>query len=174
MFIAHAPAGYLLAKTIYKESSQWHTILLLALLVGSVLPDFDMIYFYLVDNRAHNHHSYWTHTPVYWLFIYCFGLAVGFALDSYRLLSLFSAVFMGVILHLFLDTFTGGIRWEYPFSNKYYVMISVPPIHGRWVLNSILHWSFLIELLLVALAGFKFIRSRVKTSKRLSLYAVSN
>lgn len=31
MFIAHAPAGYLLAKTIYKEKNKNHLLLLLSL-----------------------------------------------------------------------------------------------------------------------------------------------
>lgn len=124
------------------------------------MPDFDLAYFYLIDNRAHNHHSYWTHTPVYWLLIYCIGLAVAFAIDSYRLLSTVSAVFMGIILHLLLDTVTGGIRWQFPFSNHYYALIDVPAVHQWWILNFVFHWTFVIELLITGLALFRFIQSR--------------
>ena len=70
MFIAHLPAGYLLTRFVVVKrgmahipSFQYRTFMALGL-IGSLLPDVDMLYFYLIDNRQHLHHGYWTHIPL--------------------------------------------------------------------------------------------------------------
>lgn len=67
MFIAHLPAGYLLSRPFARRNpSQARAIFGIGLLC-SVLPDFDLAYFYLIDQRRTPHHDYWVHTPVFWL-----------------------------------------------------------------------------------------------------------
>ena len=155
MFIAHGPAGYLLAKTVYRDRGKNQLILILITVAASLAPDLDLLYFYLIDHRAHNHHSYWPHIPFYWLLIYCLAIGVAVALNAERFLAFASAAFLGVGLHLFLDTITGGIRWIFPFSNKYYAFVDIPAVYSWWVLNFLLHWTFLLEIILVLLACYQ-------------------
>ncbi len=65
MFIAHLPAGYLLAKTIRLRTPGRKAVMTAALL-GAIAPDLDLFYFYTLDGRQHHHHSYWTHYPSVW------------------------------------------------------------------------------------------------------------
>ena len=117
MFLAHMPAGYMVSKLLlsqfHLDSSKTKWLLILGLL-GSIFPDLDMLYFYLIDNRQHGHHSYWTHIPIYWLGLlgFCYLIA---AIFKSRFLVTAATVFIGcILLHLFLDSFTGGgIKWLY-------------------------------------------------------------
>tara|TARA_R110000868_G_scaffold10226_12_gene50135 strand:+ start:655 stop:852 length:198 start_codon:yes stop_codon:yes gene_type:complete len=65
MFIAHLPAGYLLTSAIQTRARNQSLSLLATGLVASVLPDADLLWFYLFDNRQHVHHAYITHTPAF-------------------------------------------------------------------------------------------------------------
>ena len=75
MFLAHMPAGYMASKFLLSQfqldisKTKW---LLLLGLLGSIFPDLDMLYFYLIDNRQHGHHSYLTHIPFYWISLFGF------------------------------------------------------------------------------------------------------
>jgi len=66
MFIAHLPAGYLLSRSLLACLPLEQRVplarrkLLAAGLIGSVLPDIDLIYFYLLADRLVGHHVYWT------------------------------------------------------------------------------------------------------------------
>lgn len=66
IFIAHLPAGYLLAKTIFSRTLGARAVMAAALL-GSITPDLDLLYFYTLDAQQRHHHSYWTHYPAVWL-----------------------------------------------------------------------------------------------------------
>lgn len=153
MFIAHVPAGYLLSRAmISRESfaSKGTIRLLLGFgLLGSILPDLDMFYFYLIDNRQHSHHSYWTHIPVFWGVVYMCFLTFGVLLRNKTFVLLTSILFLNVFIHLALDTVVGDIRWLYPLSHEYVSFFEVTARYDWWVLNFVLHWSFLIELVFV-------------------------
>ena len=74
MFIGHLPGAYLLVRPF---SERLPAALFPAAMVGSVLPDIDLLAFYFVDNRAHHHHDYLTHRPILWagmLLVLSFGL----------------------------------------------------------------------------------------------------
>lgn len=75
MFIAHLPAGYLVARHLANghERRKW---LIIAGLCASILPDLDLLWFYLIDNRQTAHHAYVFHWPLFWIFLACLGLAV--------------------------------------------------------------------------------------------------
>ena len=61
MFIVHLPAGYLTTKVLLSHTklplSHRRTVVAVGL-VGSIFPDLDLIYFYLLDNQKHLHHQY--------------------------------------------------------------------------------------------------------------------
>jgi len=125
-------------------------------IVGSLLPDLDMFYFYFIDLRQHLHHGYWTHTPLYWLLL--FGLILGAAIIMKKPRLRFAAMvmFSNVFIHLSLDTIVGKVRWLAPFSSRDFVMFDVPAQYAWWVWNFILHWSFLFEVVILAGAGVLF------------------
>lgn len=64
MITAHAPSGYILARQLI---ARWQPLpiparaAILIAMIGALAPDFDMIYFYLVDAAQTHHHRYFTH-----------------------------------------------------------------------------------------------------------------
>ncbi len=131
--------------------------------MGSIFPDFDMIFFYFVDDRQYHHHRYWTHLPVYW-----FAISAALLLGFSRLRSCVShvelaAVFIAnVFLHLVLDTIVGDIWWLYPFVDRPYRLAIVPALYHPWWLNFILHWSFAIETIIIGAALGTYCKKTVK------------
>lgn len=67
MFIAHLPAGYLLGKATAKLSGLRTKQLVMWTAIGSLLPDADLLYFYLVDNQSTHHRHYVSHWPITWI-----------------------------------------------------------------------------------------------------------
>lgn len=156
MFVAHLPAGYLMARRLaprLARDSGRQRMLMAICLVASVLPDVDLLYFYLVDARRTMHHDYWTHIPAFWL------LATGVALALFRIArapvpwAAAAALLAGVLLHLALDTIAGGIAWSYPYETSSIVLVEVPARFGWWPWNFLLHWTILLEVAILAWAG---------------------
>lgn len=146
MFVAHLPAGYLIGKAAQARDENGHRRLLFAALLGSVLPDFDLLYFYLIDGQSTLHHNYFTHLPFFWLCV-----------SPFLLPSRTGRVFLvSIALHLLLDTWAGGIAWKWPFSKELLVCVTVPAAYDWWVWNFALHWSFLPEIALVGAAFWKW------------------
>lgn len=156
MFIAHAPAGYLVTKLGLHRFSLHQDrdvkMMLISGVAASVLPDIDMLYFYLIDHRQHLHHSYWTHIPFWWLVILSIGMLYGVITRNARCRQIVQIVALNVFLHLLLDTVTGKIRWFAPFSRIGIVLVEVPSRYGWWIWNYILHWTFGIEIFLAGIA----------------------
>jgi inner membrane protein len=153
MFIGHLPAGYMLTRAMWSRLDKMgipkpdRRPLLFVGLVASVFPDIDLLYFYLVDNRQHLHHSYWTHLPFYWLVMGVLGLSfISFSRQKWLLPYLLVAE-ANLFLHCFLDTIVGKIWWLYPFSKQDIVLFDIPMIYDWWIFNFVLHWTFLLEIL---------------------------
>lgn len=166
MFIAHLPAGYLLTNRLVRMHPTRGSTLLAVGLVCSVLPDFDLLYFYLVDHRRHVHHDYLTHTPFFWLMtagllVFCLVLA-----GKRQWLVLVWAGLLNALLHLLLDSFAADIRWLFPFSDLRVNLVHVPALHQPWILNFILHWTFLCELAIIAIGIAMFVRKWHKGRSR--------
>jgi inner membrane protein len=166
MFIAHLPAGYLITRYYlcvmeanFMKSSALKYYVMFGLFC-SVLPDFDLIYFYLIDNRQHAHHSYWTHIPMFWVLLsvslYC-GAKVLFKQNvgpaSVILL-------VNTQLHMLLDSVAGGIYWLYPLYDEKYRLFDVTSRFDWWVWNFVLHWTFLLELLIIIAAAYLVLADR--------------
>lgn len=141
MLTAHLPSGYVLARGA-RRSTPW---LLPAALIGAVLPDLDMIWFHLVDQRSIHHHRYWVHIPLFWMVVAAIVLP-GLALVARRWLATGMVFFAAIFLHLLLDSIGGGIMWAAPFSDHLYALVTVPATQAHWVLFFVLHWTFLLEI----------------------------
>lgn len=164
MFIGHLPAGYLISSGILARSNQKFTSVseyrkfLWIGILGSLFPDIDLLWFYLIDKRQHLHHSYWIHIPIYWAGISAIFFFLGYALKNRAVIlgtTLFSVNIFG---HLILDTIVGKIRWLYPFSDYDVALFDVPTRYGWWVWNFVFHWTFIFETILTGWAILLLIR----------------
>ncbi|MEO5323703.1 metal-dependent hydrolase [Mesorhizobium sp. CC13] len=68
MLIAHLPAGYIIGSLARQKLPQAGA-LMLAAMVGSVAPDFDIAWFLFVDNGSVHHRDYPTHWPLFWALV---------------------------------------------------------------------------------------------------------
>lgn len=140
MITAHLPSGIVLGKLLPK-----HPWVFSAAILGAVLPDFDLIWFYFVDDRAFHHHKYWVHAPAFWAVIALITLpAVN--MFARRVFSVLIAFFLGLFVHICLDSIAGDIMWAWPFSDKLYHLVSVSARYDNWILNFVLHPVFLLEI----------------------------
>ena len=78
---------------------------------------------------------------------------------------------MGIYLHLILDSFLAGIKWNYPHSHEYISLVNPDKIPhlvkynepfwtlsfgsfkydiDGWVYNLAMHWTFQVEIAIVA------------------------
>jgi len=155
VIVAHLPAGYLISKLLWKRF-QWcqrasQKAFLVAGVVGAVAPDLDMLYFHLVDHRQHHHHSYFPHFPGLWIAL--LGISVLWVIYTRSPRAVLAIVFsLNGLVHMALDSVVGDIRWFAPLSDRSFSIATVPAVHQPWWLNFLLHWSFLLELSLVAAA----------------------
>lgn len=146
MVIAHLPAGYLLTKHL---QSRFHaTSLLWAGLLGSILPDFDILYFYLVDAQQVSHRSYITHWPLFWLgvaylvlpFVRIWGSRVAFTACVF--------LFANIGLHMLLDSVMAPVYWLQPYSEESFQLLKLKYTHAYsfWLWNYMAHPAFLMEI----------------------------
>ncbi|WP_282092554.1 metal-dependent hydrolase [Epibacterium ulvae] len=140
MLTAHLPSGYVLGRLGPQMRYG-----MAAALIGAVLPDFDMIWFLFVDEGRIHHHRYWVHIPLFWACIAAILLPV-IALWWRHCLGVALIFFTAILLHLLLDTVSGGILWAVPFNDHLYHFITVPATQSSWVWSFILHWSFVAEI----------------------------
>lgn len=155
MFIAHAPVGYILGTKLvdrYKRLPVSAAVVILTCVLGALAPDFDMFYFYLVDNRQTHHHKYFTHWPLLWLVLSIVSILWhrwGRNTKASFVALLFS---LSGLIHMPMDTVVGDIWWFAPFVYQPYAFFSVPATYKPWWLNFVLHWSFALELVFLAWA----------------------
>ncbi|MEZ5686655.1 MAG: metal-dependent hydrolase [Paracoccaceae bacterium] len=152
MFIAHLPAGYLLARSLSKDhlNKKW---LVFTGLGASILPDTDLLWFYLVDNRQSVHHAYLFHMPFFWIALGALSLAIT-RLKKWRRAEPFIGVaLLCLLLHMLLDTVAAEIGWLRPFSAIEWNLIKVPARFDWWVWSFVFHWTFLLELAIISAAA---------------------
>jgi len=137
MIIAHLPAGYTLWRATKRRLAT------LPLMVGAILPDFDLIAVYGFGIHVH-HHEFFTHKPALWI-----TLALAGALLRWRWMI---AVGLGAVLHVTLDSLSGRIDWAWPFAHYPVTLIDIPARFDHWLLSFLLHPTFLIELTICAVA----------------------
>jgi hypothetical protein len=155
MFIAHLPAGYLTARAVMQRAGP-RSGLLLAGMAGGVFPDVDLLYGALVDAGQIHHHRYWTHLPVFWLVVWV-GLEGVARFTGRRFCHLHLPVrsfLLAVAGHLLLDTVAGDIWWFGPWLDQPFSLVTVPARYPSWWLSYLFHWTFALEMSIVALAGW--------------------
>ena len=161
MIFGHIPAGYMTARLMLQRARS-HGVpsvhFILASIAGAIAPDFDLAYFYLIDGRQHHHHTYVTHFPVVWLaaMLIC---VVWWITGKFRQWALLAGIFsLGGFVHMLLDSVVGDIAWLAPFDDRFFSLFIVPAVYQVWWFNFILHWSFLLELMLVTSAVIMWYR----------------
>ncbi len=152
MFISHLPSAYLISKSAPVRLTPAACF---AFLIGSVLPDLDIVYFYLIDARQQHHHDYLTHRPILWL-VLCI---VALTLRHFRHSRTMAAIGAGVLLHLLLDSICGKIAWLWPLSDWAEPLVVVPATHDFWVMSFLTHWTFKVEVVITLIATISYIRS---------------
>lgn len=153
MLTAHLPSGYVLARST-DPGIRW---LMPAALIGAVLPDLDMLFFHFVDGGRIHHHRYWVHVPAFWVAIATVSLAV---LARTRWFATGIVFFAAIFLHMLLDTISGGIMWAAPFNDHLYTLVTVPPTQDHWIASFLLHWTFLLEVMIWGLAFYLWRREQ--------------
>lgn len=119
-------------------------------MAGAIAPDVDMLYFYLVDQRQHHHHTYFTHFPVVWLTLLLLSL-LWMGMSRRKTGPTLATVFaLNGFIHLLLDSIVGDIWWLAPAVDRSFALFTVPALYQPWWLNFLLHWSFALEIALVA------------------------
>lgn len=150
MFIGHLPAGYVTAKLLFKQFAGTGVaakLFVLAGVLGAIAPDFDMFYFYWVDNRQNHHHTYWPHYPALWLTVLV-ASSIWFNFARKKSGAALALIFsINGFVHMLLDSIVGDIWWFAPVVNQPFVLFTVEAVYKPWWLNFILHWSFALEIL---------------------------
>ena len=146
MLIAHLPSGYILGTFMRRHWPDSPGIIGAAM-VGSVIPDIDMLYFHFVDGGRTHHHSYITHWPLFWAATGLLSLiSANWRARSY--VAATGAFFAAAMVHMILDTLASPILWLMPFDRQAFELVTVPARYGNWVLSFVLHWTFACELLI--------------------------
>jgi inner membrane protein len=171
MLIAHLPAGYLLGcviNTLQIDESNSKQAVIFAASIGAVLPDVDLLYFYTLGGRRMVHHYYITHTPLFWLTL-AIVISLVLLCSARHYLAPLIVGYLGVLLHLLLDTVGGSIRWLYPFQNEPLTFVYIPARYSLWVLNFVTHWTFAIEIILCCLALVIYLKNKQTENSQLQV-----
>ncbi|WP_374636956.1 metal-dependent hydrolase [Paracoccus sp. (in: a-proteobacteria)] len=160
MILAHLPSSYLLGR-----AGGGPRAVMIAALIGSVAPDFDMLWFWLVDGGQTHHHRFWPHIPLVWIGIAAIALPL-IAGVARRWPAPAAAFLAAILMHICLDTVNGGILWGWPFSDHLYLLVTVPATRAHWVLSFLTHWSTLAELAIIAAAALALRREFVLRPSR--------
>jgi hypothetical protein len=167
MIFAHLPAGYvtarLLQKRMHVSDVAWKTFLVAGLL-GSVAPDFDLLYYFIIDQQRHHHHTYFTHFPVFWISLLAVS-CLWYRFASNKRWATLAVIFsLNGFIHLILDSVAGNIRWLAPWDFQRYALTKVPHMTGSRRLDYLMHWSFLFELIPIVWAGILWKREKSSPS----------
>jgi inner membrane protein len=152
MFIAHLPAGYIAARAYCRHLGITPlSTIIMAGLVGGMVPDIDLVYGSLVDGGRVHHHRYWTHLPLVWLGISALAWSLRAKTRAWRhVIAVFLLAAWG---HLLLDSVAGDIWWLWPWLDIPFSLVTIPSLHSHWWLNYLLHWTFALEVTIVAVAA---------------------
>ncbi len=155
MFFAHLPAGYIISQVTEKKfgATVSSRKIMAMSLVGSIAPDLDLIYFYLISARTMTHHAYLPHIPLFWIIVFLLLLMTNLITYSKERILLSTLFIINVFVHLILDTVVGGVIWLYPFKTEYVSFFVINARYDWWVLNYLLNWTFVFEIGIIAMAG---------------------
>lgn len=150
MLIAHLPAGYIIGS-VARTTAPKAPGLMLAALVGSVAPDFDTAWFWLVDNGGVHHRTYPTHWPLFWAAVAIVAIPLA-AVLARRWSAAVTVFLLAVLSHMILDSVTAPMFWLKPFSDSAVELVPIPAAYSHWLLSFVLHWTFTLEVAICAAA----------------------
>jgi hypothetical protein len=163
MIFGHLPAGYICSKLLYarlRGSEVDFQRFLMWGLAGSVAPDLDLVYFFLFDHRQHHHHTYWSHYPLVWLSLLLLSV-IWLYTQRGRKLAISLVIFsLNGVIHMVMDTLVGDIIWLAPFNKSMFSLFIVPAKYSAWWFNFLLHWSILLEIVVMGSALYLWQKSR--------------
>jgi len=172
MIIGHLPAGYVVSRIVFPRYEArgvaWKPFLWAGLL-GSLAPDFDMLYFHLVDHRRHHHHTYWSHFPIVWACLLALSTVWLYAARVKNRAALAFLFSLNGFIHLILDSIVGDIWWFAPFGSRPFAFFTVAARYKPWWLNFIFHWSFALEIAIILWAAWLWRCNRNLTHLKPSL-----
>ncbi|UQZ88073.1 hypothetical protein C4J81_02120 [Deltaproteobacteria bacterium Smac51] len=152
MLIAHLPAGYLLTKAFsLKFSAGEGRKLWLTGLIASVLPDIDLVFYYL-EGGIRIHRQYFTHWPLFWLALLAASIILSARFRKRESITYLIVFFSGIMLHLVLDTVAGPVYWLAPFDWTPTRWVRVPRTESWWLMNLVRHRIFKAELVICGAA----------------------
>jgi inner membrane protein len=160
MLIAHFPAGCLLAKFTQKSGQILSQTAFIATLIGAVIPDIDMIWFWTVDHRQHHHHGYFTHWPSFWLLVFLLGLAVSLLSSKREWVVVVCMFTLGTMSHMVLDSVAAPIMWLAPLSDRWFELSHVPASSHGATYALLTHWTFGVELAICLIAAAVYYREK--------------
>ncbi len=156
---SHAIASMLGYTVLFKSGKasslqQVKVSSLFLLMLFGALPDLPLTFLVITgsyDPHRHFHHTWITHTPIFWIVI-ALGVAYFSREVAHKLL-------FGTWLHLAMDWYGGGdgIMFLYPLStHQYGVLLS--GVHGKEGLKIYFsHWYFLAFEIFLWTAGLFFL-----------------
>ncbi len=165
MIFAHLPAGFITTKILEhrlhitgkKEQKYFYIIGL----IFSVIPDFDVFYFYAFNSSMH-HHKFSPHLPFFWLLFFSIGAIFIYFIKKLIWVKFYIVALANIIVHLLLDSITAPLWWFYPLSNMPIMLIEVPAQYNHWFISMAFHWSFLLEVAIIATALYLLIKPKLK------------
>lgn len=160
MLTAHLASGYCLARLVRQPVPY----LMPAALLGAIFPDFDMVFFLFVDGQSIHHHRYWVHIPIFWAAVAAAVMPLLYYAGYWRTGLIF---FAAILIHLLLDSICGGIMWLYPWNDRLLEMVTVPATYDNWILSFILHWTFLLEIVVWVAAIVLWTRRKTDATQNL-------
>lgn len=165
MLIGHIPLGYLIArglKNVWQKSVQtprqryW---LYGAAIAGSVFPDFDLFYYYLV-NAFTSHRLLPTHSFI----PYSILLIIGTLLNKrqpHRVVGFGILLFaLGGIGHIIADMYTGMAAGFAPLSLKVFGLYSLASISNSWFGRYPFLTNYITEYFIYAVALLYAVRKK--------------
>lgn len=167
MLIAHLPAGYICTRTVLSHtgttaSGADRRTWFLVGMAASVLPDTDVVFYYLryylTGEWWPPHHAYVTHTPFFWLVILAALWIVSQWAGQRRWRGALGIAGVNLLLHFLLDSIPNTVKWLYPFSDRSFGIFVVTIRSSWWVWDRLFHWTFGLELLIVALGVYMLIK----------------
>ncbi len=164
MHFGHLPAGYITSKLLYGKLEHRAPVqreFMLWGMVGSVAPDFDLLYYFTIGQFKLHHHNYFTHYPLFWLMLLIAspGWMILDRNRAQRTASAFIFTFSG-FLHTILDAFSENFLLLAPFINKQFY----GPAYLPKALTRIPFWNYGLELLVILWAAYLWLKSPESTA----------
>lgn len=173
MYFTHSLAGAISTKVVLDDKEDIFSrvekdILWFVGITASVFPDFDLI-FYFLNGGASSHREWISHSVVLYGVASTILLAFGFFSKKKErfgrqfYMSLALVFIFGIVTHLVLDYFAGGIALFLPFNTHVYGYDVACKEGGNWIIDYITSAYMLAEaaILLGFLLIFKSIKNKI-------------